>query len=343
MKIYETVRLFIVFISFIIYPLGSYGMHGYGDFDETPLGYYQSKIPPNQIGGFEKSEEKPSTYNIITTPVKDQGPLGTCVSFTASACGEYCYKKPFSEAEFTILSQTDEVTGNKCIGGLPSLGKALEVAKNFGFIEDKFFPYELYLEKVANKNGLQIKGTWKNDLAKKEDVILCNAGDYNGTMEEMNLPFRLENMEDRFKLPKLYPIHHVSRSSLQIVEYSEGEVIPEEEYSIGIPNNADISSIEEALLRGFPVATTLKIYKDCWDHEMLVENNYVIKKPDFNRRKESGYFQGYHAVVLTGFDSIKRIFTLKNSWGTNWGKEGLASIPYDYISCNSTELIAIGQ
>lgn len=40
---------------------------------------------------------------------------------------------------------------------------------------------------------------------------------------------------------------------------------------------------------------------------------------------------GYHAVTLVGFDERSQSFTLRNSWGVDWGEQGYTQFPYyDY-------------
>lgn len=40
---------------------------------------------------------------------------------------------------------------------------------------------------------------------------------------------------------------------------------------------------------------------------------------------------GGHAVTLIGFDDGARLFIFLNSWGTNWGTNGLGTFSYDYL------------
>lgn len=41
-----------------------------------------------------------------------------------------------------------------------------------------------------------------------------------------------------------------------------------------------------------------------------------------------GTLQGYHAVVLRGYDDGMQAFRLRNSWGTTWGQAGECWYPY---------------
>lgn len=40
---------------------------------------------------------------------------------------------------------------------------------------------------------------------------------------------------------------------------------------------------------------------------------------------------GGHAVSLVGYDEVKRLFLVRNSWGAGWGIGGYFWMPYDYV------------
>lgn len=45
-------------------------------------------------------------------------------------------------------------------------------------------------------------------------------------------------------------------------------------------------------------------------------------------RKTTGNPIGYHAVTLVAYDDVEGEFSLRNSWGTNWGLGGYTAFPY---------------
>lgn len=56
-----------------------------------------------------------------------------------------------------------------------------------------------------------------------------------------------------------------------------------------------------------------------------------------------GFFLGGHALVIVGYDddlthtykdgrTCKGFFRIQNSWGTDWGDQGFAWLPYDYLT-----------
>ncbi len=40
---------------------------------------------------------------------------------------------------------------------------------------------------------------------------------------------------------------------------------------------------------------------------------------------------GGHCVLAVGYDDTKRIFIIRNSWGTDWGLNGYCMMPYEYL------------
>jgi C1A family cysteine protease len=40
---------------------------------------------------------------------------------------------------------------------------------------------------------------------------------------------------------------------------------------------------------------------------------------------------GGHCVVAVGYDNSKRMFLIRNSWGTGWGLKGYCWMPYEYL------------
>lgn len=61
--------------------------------------------------------------------------------------------------------------------------------------------------------------------------------------------------------------------------------------------------------------------------------NSVLKSgivPMPNTRTER--VQGGHAICITGFNMTTRRFSFRNSWGPRYGKNGVFTIPFDYIT-----------
>lgn len=81
----------------------------------------------------------------------------------------------------------------------------------------------------------------------------------------------------------------------------------------------DIATIAWELAAGFPVAVGLRI-TPAW-----FESDGDLPPP-------SGASVGGHAVLLVGFDSERRAWRMRNSWGTSWGDDGEAWLPWSWIA-----------
>jgi C1A family cysteine protease len=42
-------------------------------------------------------------------------------------------------------------------------------------------------------------------------------------------------------------------------------------------------------------------------------------------------FYGGHEVAIVGYDDEKKLYTVANSWGANWGDKGFFYMPYEYV------------
>lgn len=62
-------------------------------------------------------------------------------------------------------------------------------------------------------------------------------------------------------------------------------------------------------------------------------NSEVIKSGDIPMPKtEKEQLLGGHAITICGYDRAKRVFHVRNSWGTKWGDQGYGTIPFEYLT-----------
>ena len=91
----------------------------------------------------------------------------------------------------------------------------------------------------------------------------------------------------------------------------------------GASNEETLNAIKQSLADGFPSAFGFWV-PDTMDQ--VSADNPVIPVPTIN-----GRFVGGHAVVAVGYDDEKEAILIRNSWGKDWGVEGYAWLPYEYV------------
>lgn len=88
--------------------------------------------------------------------------------------------------------------------------------------------------------------------------------------------------------------------------------------------NVKLCDIKSALTEGYPVAISLKIF----DSFGKGRKGFVFR-PSVNELQGSDY--GYHAMVICGYSEQDKVYIVRNSWGTDFGKDGYCYIPFSYI------------
>lgn len=84
----------------------------------------------------------------------------------------------------------------------------------------------------------------------------------------------------------------------------------------------DLTQMKTCLLHGHPFVIGILIYTSFYNSK-----SGIIPLP--NQSKER--LLGGHAVVCVGYDEAKKVFIMRNSWGTSWGNKGYFTIPYAYL------------
>ncbi len=277
--------------------------------EETPEDILRS-IPAARV---DLSAPIETTSYLPMTPIKDQGRLGTCASFAAGACVEYWTQQktqqytPVSEAEFTVHAEQQD----DCRFGI-NLGKALVIAQQDGFIHQKHWPYEDFLESVPEGS---------------DDACIA----YPRGLKRDTL--------NHYKVRTLSKISTSTRASLAVsVRQSLREPM-----RVGARARSSHSQPEESFtvrtiqqyLYGYktPIAVSVPIFDaKAWNKaehgvipipsRALVEKELHVLDSPFDR---------WHAVVLTGYDRENGYLRFRNSWGEDWGNDGYGWLPNSYM------------
>lgn len=87
----------------------------------------------------------------------------------------------------------------------------------------------------------------------------------------------------------------------------------------------DFNGCIDALANGYPVIIGFHVYQSFMSSTVARTG----RMPYPNKKRER--LLGGHAVLLVGYDKTKKVFIVRNSWGTNWGDKGYFYMPFDVV------------
>lgn len=118
------------------------------------------------------------------------------------------------------------------------------------------------------------------------------------------------------------PDHYNDTPTPEAYEDGKGRTIVK---AMNIPVTEDVDSnvglMRTAIAEGYPVIFGLKVF------DGFSKNRGFVPMPD-----EKSTEDGFHAMVVVGFDDDSMLFKVRNSWGTDFGKKGYCFIPYAYLA-----------
>lgn len=80
-----------------------------------------------------------------------------------------------------------------------------------------------------------------------------------------------------------------------------------------------------ALMKGFPIVFGFRVYESFMSSE--VEETGVVPMPQRGERLLGG-----HCAVIWAYNKEGDYFLVRNSWGTEWGKNGYFQMPAEYVT-----------
>jgi C1A family cysteine protease len=86
-----------------------------------------------------------------------------------------------------------------------------------------------------------------------------------------------------------------------------------------------LDEMRTCLAEGFPFVFGFSVYESFETQQ--VANSGVVNMPNAGERLLGG-----HAVLGVGYDDKSKRFTVRNSWGLDWGQKGYFTMPYGYLS-----------
>jgi len=86
----------------------------------------------------------------------------------------------------------------------------------------------------------------------------------------------------------------------------------------------NLSQMQGCLAEGYPFVFGFTVYAS-FESESVAETGVVpMPAPGEN-------VVGGHCVVAVGYNNTKRVFIIRNSWGTGWGMKGYCTMPFEYL------------
>lgn len=85
-----------------------------------------------------------------------------------------------------------------------------------------------------------------------------------------------------------------------------------------------LNQMQGCLAEGYPFVLGITVY-DSFESDAVAKSG-VVPMPGQNEKVIGG-----HCIVAVGYNNNKRVFVLRNSWGTGWGMQGYFTIPYEYL------------
>jgi len=85
------------------------------------------------------------------------------------------------------------------------------------------------------------------------------------------------------------------------------------------------ASMKGCLYSGQPFVVGILVYSS-FESQTVARTGYV---PMPNTLREQ--VLGGHAIICVGYNDAKKVWIMKNSWGSGWGDKGYFYLPYNYL------------
>lgn len=86
-----------------------------------------------------------------------------------------------------------------------------------------------------------------------------------------------------------------------------------------------LNKIKMALAEDYPIVGGFCVYTKYFSPDATRTGYIPLPK------KNEG-LQGGHAILIVGYDDVRRVFKFRNSYGPGWGDNGYGYLPYEYIT-----------
>jgi C1A family cysteine protease len=86
----------------------------------------------------------------------------------------------------------------------------------------------------------------------------------------------------------------------------------------------NLAQMQGCLAEGYPFVLGFTVYESF--ESQAVADTGMVPMPASSEKSIGG-----HCVVAVGYDATKRLFYIRNSWGTGWGLNGYCMMPFEYL------------
>jgi C1A family cysteine protease len=126
-----------------------------------------------------------------------------------------------------------------------------------------------------------------------------------GICPETDWPYYISNFDDR---PPDYAYEHALENKAIDVKHIDNTM----------------EDMMGALDNGYPFVVGIMVFESFESYEVLKTG--MVPLPYSYETSLGG-----HAVVCVGYDDIKKVWIMRNSWGSAWGDGGYFYLPYEYL------------
>ena len=254
------------------------------------------------------------------TPVKNQGMRNTCSAFGIAAALETFDGAPKDLSEkylYGAQKAYDYVKGEPTENG-QFLKKYVERLQTDGAIMEEDLPYNPEATKTWHPSDTElVKYLYEGDLGFVEMImkyrgkakIFLNQAEYLDGASSQNVEYLKLLLSGSVRaIPVSYNLYAPAWAAYPSVNFTS--ITPDLGYNIQAPDG-----------KMYQYSVLKNSVPDLADR--IAKGEYTVLKSDANKNQYNG-----HVVTIIGYDSEG--FIIKNSWGSQWRKQGYERVSFDF-------------